>query len=169
MFKFAIVLRGPVLSGTDRPRSEAVSRFLTAQDYQRRLATIDTQLRLCPEFGHGVERTINDVGYRSLFDENWMIELHVQMVLGQRVKNQHADLDNLLRDFQNALAFPATDLRVEPPSPAQPLYTVVVDDNQFTKIEVTRVPDPSVCREDDLVIANFTVLKAPALHLMLAR
>jgi len=169
MLKFNIVLHGTLLSGTDRLRRDAVGRFLNAPDYQNRLAAIDTVLRQDPQFGRGGRATVNQFSYHSLFNEEWAATLSVQMVLGWRAKNRNADLDNLLRDFQNSLAFPAKSLVVKAPKSAQPLYTVVVDDNQFVDVSVKRVADPSVGCEGDRLIADFTFFPPPTLKLMFTR
>ena len=168
MIKFTTVIRGKVLSGTDRTRSEATGRYLTAACHQQRLAAIHRELRSHRHYGRGERCVIRDIEYRALFDARWLVEVDIQVVLGARHKNQLPDIDNLWRDFQNAMAFPDPALRVPMPTDGAPLYTVVVNDRQFTAFSVRRVPDPVTSGEQDLVIARFTALPPPALDLALA-
>lgn len=169
MIAITTVIRGEVLSGTDRSRSAATGRFLTAQCHQKRLAAIHREMRLHPQYGPGAAQTIRGIEYRAVFDADWMVEVDVQVVLGARHKNQLPDIDNLWRDFQNALAFPSESLVVPSPTNGEPLYTVVVNDRQFTRFSVTRVPDPVASRESDLMIAQFVAKPPPALSLALAQ
>lgn len=166
MIALTTVIRGPVLSGTDRTRSATTGRFLTAQCHQTRLAAIYREMRQHDQYGPGATQVIRDVEYRAIFDESWMVEVDVQVVLGSRHKNQLPDIDNLWRDYQNALAFPSKNLPV--PAGSGPIYTVVVNDRQFTRFSVTRVPDPVASRESDLIIARFVALPPPALSIALA-
>lgn len=169
MITFTNVIRGEILSGTDRPRSVATGRFLLARCHQQRLAAIHRELRSHPQYGAGASAVINGISYQSLFDENWMLEVEVQMVLGLRHKNNLLDIDSIWRDFQNAMAFPDRNLPVAKPGWPGPLYTVVVNDRQFTSFQVRSVPDPMATREQDLIIARFSVQPPPALRLALAQ
>jgi hypothetical protein len=169
MITINVVYRGEVLSGTDRSRSAAVGRYLTAAGFQQRLFAVHREMRRHPQFGAGAAATINGVPYRAVFESDWMVEVEAQVVLGRRVKNQLPDLDNVWRDFQNALAFPPEYLRVPPPKRGRPLYTVVANDRQFTRYSVSVVPDPMAERSQDLIIAQFTAKPPPALALALAQ
>jgi hypothetical protein len=48
------------------------------------------------------------------------------------------------------------------------LYTVVANDYQFTRFSVTRVPDVMASPDEDILIASFSAMAPPALHLALA-
>jgi len=169
MITITTVIRGKVLSGTDRSRSAATGHYLTAPCHQARLAAVYREVRRHPQFGPGAFQKIRGIDYRAVFDADWLVEVEVQVVLGARHKNQMPDVDNIWRDFQNAMAFPSRELCVPRPGRGMPLYTVVVDDRQFVGFNVRRVPDPMVSRDDDLIIASFSALPPPALRLALAQ
>lgn len=168
MINITTVIRGEVLSGTDRSRSEATGQFLNAQCHQQRLAAVYRAVRSNGHYGKGATQVISGIEYRAIFGPDWLVEVDVQFVLGARHKSQLPDIDNLWRDFQNAMSFPAPELRVRPPRAGRPLYTVVANDRQFTRFTATRVPDPVATRHQDLVIARFSALPPPALRLALA-
>lgn len=168
MITFTTVIRGKVLSGTDRPRSEATGRFLLARCHQQRLAAIHRELRSHSPFGAGESRVISGIEYRALFDSGWKLEVEAQVVLGARHESQLLDMDSFWSDLQNALAFPAQGLRVPKPEGGAPLYTVVVNDRQFKSFSVRGIADPMATREQDLVITRFTAYPPPALRLALA-
>lgn len=169
MITITSVLRGPVLSGTDRNRSLATGQFLTNRGHQRRLAALYHLFRRNGRYGKGATKVIRGIEYRAIFGPDWLVEADVQFVLGARPKNNGADIDNFWRDFQNAMAFPADELVVNPPVKGRPLYTVVPNDRQFTRHIAAHVADPVVSREEDLVIARFTAFPPPALASVLAR
>jgi hypothetical protein len=166
MITITTVLRGEILSGTDRSRSKATGQFLTAQCHQRRLAFIHHQIRRAGLYGKGDTEVIRGIEYRAVFGPDWLIEADVQFVLGSRHKNQLPDIDNIWSAFQNAMAFPAAKLKVTAPVKGRPLYTVVPNDRQFTRYTATHIPDPLASRTQDLVIARFTAFPPPALALV---
>lgn len=168
MITFHTVIRGEILSGTDRPRRLATGQFLLAACHQQRLAAIYRELRLHPQYGPGESGVINDIQYYALFDAGWMLEVEAQVVFGARHATQLLDADSFWSDYQNAMAFPSVGLQVPKPANGGPLYTVVVNDRQFTSISVRTIADPMATREQDVLIARFTAHPPPSLRLALA-
>ena len=142
--------------------------FLANPSMQTRLAAVFREARTQPQFGVGETATVNGINYCSVFNFQWLVGVDVQFVLGQRYLGQLPDIDNLWRSFQNALGFPNRALDVPGVKLGDQLYTVVVNDHQFTRFSVTRVPDVMVSPEEDVLIANFSAMAPPALRLALA-
>ncbi len=175
-----IFIPGRLGSDTDRLSSASTGAILTNCHLQGRLATIHRTLREYPEYGEGARRFVRGIEYQSLFDSDWQIMLQVSFLIGSRNPARHPDVDDIGKALKNALAFPSPELEVPGVVHGDLLYTMGVDDRQFTHFTIGftlfGVPPQSgalfepapAAVQGDLTIIRFSALPPPHLALTLS-
>jgi hypothetical protein len=170
MITFDISFPGRLLSDTDRKPADSVGPILTNPILQSRLkAILGIMAEFDTTYGSSASRTIRGIDYTAVFAADWELKLDVQLLLGIRQKGQRADIDNLWKPFQNALAFPNVALELPGIPVGSLLHTIAENDRQFSEIRVRLVPYPWAEGQEDMTLIHVTALPPPHLEISLQR
>ena len=170
MITFDISFPGRLLSDTDRNRAESVGPILTNPVLQARLKSILAVMgEFEPTYGTSASRKIRGIDYVALFAGDWELKLDVQLFVGIRQRNQRADIDNLWKPFQNALALPSAELALPGVPEGSLLHTIAENDRQFTEFRVRLLTYPWTEGQEDRTLIRLTALPPPHLEISLQR
>lgn len=169
MYSFEIVIPGRLRSDQDRNRAASTGAFLTNPALQRRLKIIHDSCRRHKVCGHGTVKRLGDVTYRAVCDEDYLLRLSVQFIIGVRHAGQQPDAENLWKPLQNALAFPSPHLKVPGVTSGAELYTLAVSDAQFCRFSVRVTPYEAADSSHDITVVHVEALPPPHLELSRAK